>query len=115
MNAENENHEDHTGHYIKIWAILMVLLVVSVCGPMVGNKWLTLATAFGIAIVKAFMVVKNFMHAHLEHKYIMYILFSMVAFMFVFFFGVAPDVMQSEGTNWRKLPIELSTGSTGEH
>ena len=43
---------DHT-HYIRIWAILCALLVVSVAGPMVGIRFVTLVTAFGIAIVKA--------------------------------------------------------------
>ena len=43
----------HEGHYIKIWAILLALLVVSVVGPFVGSAlklhWITLLTAFGIA------------------------------------------------------------------
>ena len=35
---------------------------VSVVGPMLGIRAVTLITAFGIALVKAYLVAKNFMH-----------------------------------------------------
>ena len=47
-------HASHSpGHYVKIWGILLVLFVISVCGPMIGIRVITLITAFGIAVVKA--------------------------------------------------------------
>ena len=46
--------------YVKIWGILVVLLVLSVLGPMAEIQWLTLLTAFGIAFVKAYLVIVNF-------------------------------------------------------
>ena len=39
--------------YVKTWAVLVVLLIISVIGPMFEILWLTLLTAFGIACVKA--------------------------------------------------------------
>jgi len=46
------------GHpsYVKIWALLIALLAVSIVGPFFGLLWFTLVTAFGIAVVKALMV-----------------------------------------------------------
>ncbi|MBX7115831.1 MAG: cytochrome C oxidase subunit IV family protein [Myxococcaceae bacterium] len=114
--ASAGSHGDHSKHYIKIWAILLALLVVSVVGPIIGEKLehggtinhhmrliLTLITAFGIAIVKAFMVVKHFMHINLEKKYVTYMVTAMVGFMLVFFGGTAPDVLEHEGTHWENV------------
>jgi len=95
---------EHTHHpnYVKIWAILLGLLVVSVAGPFVGIKAVTLITAFGVAIVKAYLVVKNFMHIDLAAKVVTYLVLTMVLFMLLFFAGTAPDVMESHGSNWTK-------------
>ena len=87
-------------HYVKIWAILLVLLIVSVLGPEAGIPILTLITAFGIAIVKALMVAKYFMHLNTEKKFVSYMLLSMVVFSFLFFAGTAADVMKTHGHNW---------------
>ncbi len=97
-------HAEHTHHpnYVKIWAILLALLVVSVLGPMVGIKIVTLLTAFGIAIVKAYLVARNFMHINIAAKYVTYLVMTALLFMFLFFAGTAPDVMKPEGRNWAK-------------
>ena len=111
-------HSSHPGaaHYVKIWAILLGLLIVSICGPMMGVRAITLITAFGIAIVKAIMVASEFMHLKLEKKYVSYILLTMLFLMAIFFYGTAPDVMKGEGQNWMKLPIhDASTAETGHH
>jgi caa(3)-type oxidase subunit IV len=97
-------HAEHTHHpnYVKIWAVLLALLVVSILGPLIGIKAVTLITAFGIAIVKAYLVVKNFMHIDLAPKLVAYLVITMVVFMVLFFAGAAPDVMESHGSNWEK-------------
>ena len=76
----HEAHGEHTHHpnYVKIWAILLGLLVVSVAGPFVGIKLVTLITAFGIAIVKAYLVVKNFMHIDIAAKVVTYLVLTML-------------------------------------
>ena len=86
-------------HYVKIWAMLLVLLVISIIGPEFGIKIVTLVTAFGIAVVKAYMVAKYFMHVNIERKYVHYILITGISFMLIFYFGVAPDVMRHTGAN----------------
>lgn len=97
-------YEEHTHHgdYVRIWAILVVLLVVSVAGPFFGHPMVTLVTAFGIAVVKAYLVAKNFMHINVAPRYVAYLVGTMLMFMLLFFAGAAPDVMKSEGTNWDK-------------
>ena len=101
--AEAPHHETS---YVAIWAVLCALLVVSVLGPMVGIRLLTLITAFGIAIVKAYMVCRYFMHLNIEKKWVAYILGFMLALMLVFFGGVAPDVLKDEGMRWQKTFVE---------
>jgi caa(3)-type oxidase subunit IV len=98
-------HHDGTS-YVAIWGVLCALLVVSVLGPMVGIRFLTLITAFGIAIVKAYMVCRYFMHLNIEKKWVAYILGFMLALMLVFFGGVAPDVLRHEGLRWQKTYVE---------
>jgi len=92
----------HHPNYVKIWAVLLGLLIVSVAGPFIGIKMVTLLTAFGIAIVKAYLVVKNFMHIDVAAKYVAYFVITALVFMFLLFAGAAPDVMKSQGRNWEK-------------
>lgn len=97
VNAEAHMHHPN---YVKIWAVLVVLLIVSVLGPMTGIRSLILFTAFGIALVKACLVAKNFMHVNLERKWLGYLLVVCLAFMAVLFAGVAPDIMRHQGLHW---------------
>jgi caa(3)-type oxidase subunit IV len=96
----SEEHA-HPG-YVKIWAILLVLLAVSIAGPEIGIQWITLLTAFGIALVKAYMVAKHFMHLNQEPRYIPYLLITAIVFMVLLFAGTAPDVMKDDGAGWEK-------------
>ncbi len=98
--SEHAEHGD--SHYIKIWAILLVLLAISFVGPMAEIQWLTLMTAFGIAIVKAYLVAVNFMHINLTPRFVIYTVATTLVFMLLFFAGTAPDVMKNQGTNWEK-------------
>jgi len=98
--APGPAHEGHHPSYVKIWAILVVLLVVSVVGPMVGIRVVTLITAFGIAIVKAYMVAKHFMHVNLEKRWVAYLLLAMVTLVLLFVGAVSPDVMKHDGRRW---------------
>ena len=98
--AAGGGHTTHHYDYVKIWGGLVVLLVFSVLGPLIGIPWLTLLTAFGIAFVKAFLVIKYFMHLTVEKKYIGFLLLTMLAFMLIFVAGVSPDVMKHAGQRW---------------
>lgn len=98
-----DGHAAHgDGHYIKVYFTLLALLTVSIIGPMIGIKAVTLVTAFGIAVVKAYLVAKNFMHINLTPRFVIYTVVTTLVFMFLFFAGTAPDVMKNHGTNWEK-------------
>jgi caa(3)-type oxidase subunit IV len=108
-------HAEHEVNYVKIWMILLALLVVSILGPFLGIKVVTLITAFGIAIVKAYLVAKNFMHLNIEPRYVVYLLLTMLVFMLLLFAGVAPDVMKHEGTNWVKPAVHVEPQAPAHH
>lgn len=91
--------------YVKIWGILLILLVVSIAGPMFERPTVTLVTAFGIALVKASLVVTYFMHLNVEKRYIRYMLYAMLLMIGLLFAGTAPDVMQTSGMRWQNQAV----------
>ena len=106
-------------HYVRIYALLLFLLVVSIVGPVVGGTidqrieifgrsvslgiTVTLITAFGIAIWKASLVVKHFMHLSIERPIAKIFLAASVLLLALFWGGVAPDVQLHEGRMWENL------------
>ena len=107
--ATDHAHHDHAGHgahdthhydYVKIWALLCGLLVISIIGPMFGVLILTLITAFGIAFIKAYMVARYFMHVNVQQPVVHYFLVTALVFMVLFFAGTSPDVMRHDGQRW---------------
>jgi caa(3)-type oxidase subunit IV len=112
-------------HYVKIWAVLCVLLVISVLGPEAGIPIVTLLTAFGIAFVKAYLVAKHFMHINTERPIIRYMLVTSLMFMLLFFAAVAPDVLNHNGARWENIAAKQAIidglaagdhgGGHGEH
>ena len=98
--------ENSETNYVKIWAILLVLLIVSYLGPMLEIQIVTLLTAFGIAGVKAYMVAKHFMHVNHVPRFIPYLMITCLVFMLLFVAGTAPDVYRDSGDNWFKPAAE---------
>jgi caa(3)-type oxidase subunit IV len=127
--AHHDDHDGHAGHgaahgparYIKIWAVLCVLLVISVLGPELEIQVVTLITAFGIAGVKAYLVMKEFMHLDVEKPIIWYILATGVVFIGMFFAAVSVDVMNHDGARWsndaakRAVVAGLAAGDPANH
>src|ERR1700674_4692866 len=103
----------HHPNYVKIWAILVVLLIVSVVGSMSHVRVLLLTAAFGVALVKAYLVAKNFMHVTVEKRWVPYLLVMCLLFIAILFAGVAPDVIKHNGLNWNKNPAnqEVQSGA----
>ena len=91
--------------YVKVWGVLLVLLAVSIAGPMFERPTVTLVTAFGIALVKASLVVTYFMHLNVEKRYIRYMLYAMLLMIGLLFAGTAPDVMQISGLRWQNQAV----------
>lgn len=92
--------ETHHPNYTRIYFTLLVLLAISVAGPLVGIKWVTILSAFGIAIVKATMVINNFMHLKWERRIAKYVLAASGALLLLFYYGVAPDIQFHRGEHW---------------
>ena len=99
MTTETQTHVHHP-NYVKVWAILVVLLVVSVVGSMSHVREVVLVAAFGVALVKAYLVARNFMHINVEKRWVPYLLIMCLLFVAIFFAGVAPDVMKRNGLHW---------------
>lgn len=100
----HDGHEEHIhppSYYVKTWGVLLVLLVISLIGPEIGIRAVTLMTAFGIAVVKAWLVCSRFMHLDIEKRFVVYFLTVSLGFMGLFFFAIAPDILKHEGTNWK--------------
>jgi len=105
--SDHAHTQEHTHHpnYVRVWAILAGLLVVSVTGPLVGIRVVTLVAAFGIALVKAYLVAKNFMHLNVQKPVVHWALGIALAFMVLLFAGVAPDAMKNRGQHWHKTYV----------
>jgi len=130
MAEHNESHGHDHGHdaghgdahhvnYKRIYLTLLGLLVVSVAGPFFGILWLTLLTAFGIALVKANLVIQNFMHLKWEKRIMKWVLATSLVLMFLMFAGVSSDVMNHEGRNWENVAAQAAVergigGAEGE-
>lgn len=124
----DHGHADHAhdpshspAHYTRIWMILMVLLFISVAGPTLEITVVTLLTAFGIAFVKAWLVIKNFMHLPEEPGFVHYILITSLVFMVLMFAAVSIDVRAHDGARWSNVAAkhwineQLKLGDTTHH
>jgi caa(3)-type oxidase subunit IV len=103
---QGPHDEDGDGHHVnykKIYFTLLGLLVVSVVGPFIGIVWVTLITAFGIALVKANLVIQNFMHLKWEKRIMKWMLTTSLVLMALMVAGISSDVMNHEGRNWENL------------
>ena len=116
MAGHSEDKGFFGNHYVRVYVVLLVLLAVSIVGPFVGEGLnrqvevfgqsfslgivITLITAFGIAVVKAWLVIKNFMHLTIERVVPKLFLAASVLLLALFWGGVAPDVQLHEGRLW---------------
>lgn len=113
-------HDDHHVNYFMIYLVLVVLFLISVAGPEVGERtglrWITLVTAFGIAVVKANLVIQNFMHLRWEKNLMKWMLATSLILMFLMVAGISPDVMNHEGNNWENVAAKAAVerGVDGE-
>lgn len=103
MSAHAQAHAEHRHpNYVRIWAILVGLLVISVVGPMLGIRAVTLIAAFGIALVKAYLVARNFMHLNVEKPIVHYALALALVLMVLLYAGISPDAGRESGQRWKK-------------
>jgi caa(3)-type oxidase subunit IV len=119
-----EEHHEGGGHHINyfgIYVTLVVLFLISVAGPEIGEltglRWITLVTAFGIAIVKARLVIDNFMHLKWERRIMKSILVTSLVLMALMVAGISTDVLNHEGRNWENVAAReaIARGVGGGH
>ncbi len=112
MAEHNDSHGQHGDahhvNYKKIYFTLLGLLVISVVGPFFGILWVTLITAFGIAIVKANLVIQNFMHLKWERRIAKWVLTTSLVLMALMMAGVSVDVLNHEGNNWENIAAQAA-------
>ena len=124
MAGHSEGSGFFGNHYVRVYVLLLVLLAVSIVGPFVGERidtqveifgrqiglglTLTLITAFGIAVWKASLVVKHFMHLSIERPIAKIFLAASVLLLALFWGGVAPDVQLHEGRMWENLDAKAA-------
>ena len=124
MAGHSEGSGFFDNHYVRIYLLLLALLAVSIVGPLVGERidrqvdifglqiglglTLTLVTAFGIAVWKASLVVKHFMHLSIERPIAKVFLAASVLLLALFWGGVAPDVQLHEGRMWENLDAKAA-------
>jgi caa(3)-type oxidase subunit IV len=102
-------HEQHpTSHYVKIYLWLLALFAISVAGPTLEIQVVTLITAFGVAVLKARLVIRHFMHLSFELPVARWFLTASVVLVALFWAGVAPDVQNHEGLNWENVAAKAA-------
>jgi len=88
VTAEHGNSE-----YVTIWVWLVVLLVLGLAIMALPiPKVIVVAMVFAVAVVKAAMVVRNYMHLKSEHMLIIAIVMVPVIFFFGFLITLIPDI-----------------------
>ena len=87
MQAE---HEEHFPNYLLVWVVLLVLTGTSILATVLVNKYAQslemglLAVLFMLGVIKASLVVANFMHLRFERKFLWVL--GLIALFFVGFF-----------------------------
>ena len=98
----------------RIWAILAVLPLISLAAQQTGLRSLAIFTSILVVLASTWIATTTWMHVNLEPKYITYLCVLGVATLAMFFFMVAPDVMNHEGNQWTNPsanhPAEIDRG-----
>ncbi|MBI1995334.1 MAG: cytochrome C oxidase subunit IV family protein [Deltaproteobacteria bacterium] len=81
----------HSRHYLIIWVWLLALVVVSVAAVAVLPKFQALLLIFAVAIVKAWLVARNYMHLKNERVIIYVIVLIPLTFVIILLFALFPD------------------------
>ncbi len=97
MSDHQQQHgqEDYHGHpnYFLIWAVLIVILGISLALGYMGNHQLAIILIFALAFIKAVLVIGNFMHLRWEPKAVAGIVVFGLLVLVYLFVGVFPDIV----------------------
>ena len=81
----------HSRHYLLIWGWLVALVVASITAASVMPKLQAMVLIFTIAIIKALLVARNYMHLKNEKAIIYAIALVPVVFIVILLFALFPD------------------------
>ncbi|MCP4456889.1 MAG: cytochrome C oxidase subunit IV family protein [Cytophagales bacterium] len=89
-----DSDNDYHGHpnYLKIYIALLVFFGISLGVVSVLPLGLAVVVIFLVAIVKAWLVVANFMHLKFEPFLIVVAVLLVLFILLAFFWGVYPDI-----------------------
>lgn len=85
--------DDATRKYFQLWGILLGLLTLSVISVWLGHGVLSTLIVYGVAVIKAWIVLRDYMHLKLEPGFITVLLFGALSAVVVLFVLVYPDVV----------------------
>jgi cytochrome c oxidase subunit 4 len=81
-------------NYVAVWAWLVFLLVISLAAVYLPfSQTATVAIIFVVAVVKAFLVVVNFMHLKFEERLVRLIAIIPVVFFIIMTVALIPDIV----------------------
>jgi caa(3)-type oxidase subunit IV len=81
----------HSRHYLIIWAWLLALVIVSVAATSALPKLQAMLLIFSVAVIKALLVARNYMHLRNEKAIIYAMVLVPLAFVLILLFGLFPD------------------------
>ena len=81
----------HSRHYLKIWIWLLALVVISVAAASILPKVQAMVLIFAVAIVKALLVARNYMHLKNERAIIYAMVLIPLTFVIILLFALFPD------------------------
>lgn len=86
--------KDYHGHpnYLRIYIFLLIMLGISLVVGMLTSPLVAILLIFLIAIIKAGLVVGNFMHLKFEPKLVWLVVGVVIFILMAFYFGVYPDI-----------------------
>ena len=93
-------HHPHP-NYVAIWAILLVLLGISLALGHIPNPALSGTLIFGIAAIKIGLVMRYFMHMKFEPWLLAVMMVAALLCVLAFFIGVVPDLAWRNGWSGR--------------
>lgn len=81
----------HERHYLIIWLWLVALVGISVAAASILPKVQALTLIFSVAVVKALLVARNYMHLKNERPIYYAMALVPLAFVIILLFGLFPD------------------------
>ncbi|NRA39151.1 MAG: c-type cytochrome [Planctomycetes bacterium] len=106
-----EHDDTHAEHshivwYSAIWILLLLALILSLIIGEFGTSNCVIAVIFVVAIIKSAMVIAYYMKLTDEPWFIKLAMFSALMVLFVFFYGLYPDITMNNAGLPRSTTIE---------